>query len=396
MVHARDKYLALKRIVDFYPKIFAIIFCRTKVETQEIADKLIKDGYNAEALHGDLSQQQRDLTMQKFRQHTVQLLVATDVAARGLDVDDLTHVINYGLPDDIENYTHRSGRTGRAGKKGTSISIIHSKEKTKVRNIEREIGKEFVDGTLPTPEEICKKQLYKQMDTIMKTDVDEEQIAPYMTDIMRQFEYVDKEDIIKKMVTMTFGRFLDYYKDAPVIEKPSAKSGRNGNAPRAKVSGGRRKHESEPGYKRLFINLGKADGFYPGEIMQFLNRNMKQRQDVGHIDLLSKFCYIEVPEADARRVMKALNGLEYKGRAVRCNDADEPGHGRGKSEERRGRNEERKGRNEERKGKSKAERRRESANGDWRELMKGRPFKQRDDEPDFSEEGWARRKPRKK
>ena len=389
MVHARDKYLALKRIVDFYPKIFAIIFCRTKIETQEVADKLIKDGYNAEALHGDLSQQQRDLTMQKFRQHTVQLLVATDVAARGLDVDDLTHVINYGLPDDIENYTHRSGRTGRAGKKGTSISIIHSKEKTKVRNIEREIGKEFVDGTLPTPEEICKKQLYKQMDTIMKTDVDEEQIAPYMTDIMRQFEYVDKEDIIKKMVTMTFGRFLDYYKDAPVIEKPSAKSGRSGNAPRAKVSGGRRKHESEPGYKRLFINLGKADGFYPGEIMQFLNRNMKQRQDVGHIDLLSKFCYIEVPEADARRVMKALNGLEYKGRAVRCNDADEPGHGRGKSEERRGRN-------EERKGKSKAERRRESANGDWRELMKGRPFKQRDDEPDFSEEGWARRKPRKK
>ena len=396
MVHARDKYLALKRIVDFYPKIFAIIFCRTKVETQEIADKLIKDGYNAEALHGDLSQQQRDLTMQKFRQHTVQLLVATDVAARGLDVDDLTHVINYGLPDDIENYTHRSGRTGRAGKKGTSISIIHSKEKTKVRNIEREIGKEFVDGTLPTPEEICKKQLYKQMDTIMKTDVDEEQIAPYMTDIMRQFEYVDKEDIIKKMVTMTFGRFLDYYKDAPVIEKPSAKTGRSGDAPRAKVSGGRRKHESEPGYKRLFINLGKADGFYPGEIMQFLNRNMKQRQDVGHIDLLSKFCYIEVPEADARRVMKALNGLEYKGRAVRCNDADEPGHGRGKSEERRAKSEERRGRNEERKGKSKAERRRESANGDWRELMKGRPFKQRDDEPDFSEEGWARRKPRKK
>ena len=403
MVHARDKYLALKRIVDFYPKIFAIIFCRTKVETQEIADKLIKDGYNAEALHGDLSQQQRDLTMQKFRQHTVQLLVATDVAARGLDVDDLTHVINYGLPDDIENYTHRSGRTGRAGKKGTSISIIHSKEKTKVRNIEREIGKEFVDGTLPTPEEICKKQLYKQMDTIMKTDVDEEQIAPYMADIMRQFEYVDKEDIIKKMVTMTFGRFLDYYKDAPVIEKPSAKSGRSGDSSRSKVSGGRRKHESEPGYKRLFINLGKTDGFYPGEIMQFLNRNMKQRQDVGHIDLLSKFCYIEVPEGDAKRVMKALNGLEYKGRTVRCNDADEPGHGRGKSEGGRLKSEERRGTSrspikggEPTRGKSKAERRRESANGDWRELMKGRPFKLKGDEPDFSEEGWARRRPKKK
>ncbi len=215
MVNAKDKYLALKRIVDFYPSIYGIIFCRTKLETQEIADKLIKDGYNAEALHGDLSQQQRDLTMQKFRNHLTQLLVATDVAARGLDVDDLTHVINYGMPDDIENYTHRSGRTGRAGKKGTSIAIIHSREKFKVRNVEKVIGKEFVDGTLPAPEEICKKQLFKQMDTIMKTDVDEELIAPYMNDINRQFEYIDKEDIIKKMVSVTFGRFLDYYKNAP-------------------------------------------------------------------------------------------------------------------------------------------------------------------------------------
>lgn len=411
MVQARDKYLALKRIVDFYPKIFAIIFCRTKIETQEIADKLIKDGYNAEALHGDLSQQQRDLTMQKFRQHTVQLLVATDVAARGLDVDDLTHVINYGLPDDIENYTHRSGRTGRAGKKGTSISIIHSKEKTKVRNIEREIGKEFVDGTLPTPEEICKKQLFKQMDTIMKTDVDEEQIAPYMGDIMRQFEYVDKEDIIKKMVTMTFGRFLDYYKNAPVIEKPSAKGGRDKSQQGPKVSGGRRKHTAEAGYKRLFINLGKTDGFYPGEVMQFLNRNLKQRQEVGHIDLLSKFSYIEVPEKDAMRVINAINGLEYKGRTVRCNDADESGHGRGnrgenagqlrvtaagKREDRRGRNASGKYSEPRKERKSKAERRRESANGDWRELMKGRPFKFKDEEPDFAEEGWARRRPKKK
>ncbi|MEE1092852.1 MAG: DEAD/DEAH box helicase, partial [Prevotella sp.] len=160
MVHAKDKYLALKRIVDFYPKIFAIIFCRTKRDTQEIADKLINDGYNAEALHGDLAQQQRDLTMQKFRQHITQLLVATDVAARGLDVDDLSHVINFGLPDDIESYTHRSGRTGRAGKKGTSIAIIHTKEKGKMRAIEKTIGKDFVQGEIPTAKEICKKQLY--------------------------------------------------------------------------------------------------------------------------------------------------------------------------------------------------------------------------------------------
>ena len=260
MVNARDKYLALKRIVDFYPRIYAIIFCRTKIETQEVADKLIKDGYNAEALHGDLSQQQRDLTMQKFRNHLTQLLVATDVAARGLDVDDLTHVINYGLPDDVENYTHRSGRTGRAGKKGTSISIIHSREKFKVRNIEKIIGKEFVDGTLPTPEEICKKQLFKTMDDIMKADVDEELIAPYMAEINRQFDYVDKEDIIKKMVSITFGKFLDYYKNAPEIVKPTTRgrdkseqgdrSGRGGNGTRDRKRGPR---QAEAGYRRLFI-----------------------------------------------------------------------------------------------------------------------------------------------
>ena len=183
MVHAKDKYLALKRIVDYYPSIFAIIFCRTKVETQEIADKLIRDGYNAEALHGDLSQQQRDLTMQKFRQHNVQFLVATDVAARGLDVDDLTHVINYGLPDDIESYTHRSGRTGRAGKKGTSISIIHSRERSKVKAIEKIIQKQFVDGTLPSAKDICSKQLYKTMDEIIKVDVNEEEIEPFLKEI---------------------------------------------------------------------------------------------------------------------------------------------------------------------------------------------------------------------
>ena len=202
MVSAKDKYLALKRIVDFHPRIFAIIFCRTKIETQDIADKLIKDGYNAESLHGDLSQQQRDLTMQKFRHHMTQLLVATDVAARGLDVDDLTHVINYGMPDDIENYIHRSGRTGRAGKKGTSIAIVHTREKGKIRQVERQLGKEFVVGEMPSPQEICKKQLFKVMDQIVKTDVDENQIAPFMQDINRFFEFVEKDDLIKKIVSV--------------------------------------------------------------------------------------------------------------------------------------------------------------------------------------------------
>ena len=393
MVHSKDKYLALKRVVDYHPRIFAIIFCRTKIETQEIADKLIKDGYNAEALHGDLSQQQRDLTMQKFRQHTVQLLVATDVAARGLDVDDLTHVINYGLPDDIENYTHRSGRTGRAGKKGTSISIIHTREKTKVRNIEREIGKKFIDGTLPSAEEICKKQLYKVMDDIMKTDVDDEQIGPYMTEINRQFEYIDKEDILKKMVTITFGRFLNYYKNAPEIEKPSSKRTPEGKGTKGKVSNGRRKHETEAGFQRLFINIGKADGFYPGEIMQYLNRHIKGRQEVGHIDLLEKFCYIEVPQDDAPKVMRALNGTFYKGREVRCNDADEAGHGR-KAQEGKAASKSRQGNPTG--GKARNNRKQQASKEDWRELISNAPFKLRGEEPDFSEEGWARRKPRKK
>lgn len=396
LVNAKDKYLALKRIVDYYPHIYAIIFCRTKLETQEVADKLIKDGYNAESLHGDLSQQQRDLTMQKFRQHLVQLLVATDVAARGLDVDDLTHVINFGLPDDVENYTHRSGRTGRAGKKGTSISIIHTREKFKVKAIERVIGKEFVDGTLPTPEEICKKQLFKVMDDIMKTDVDEELIAPYMPDINRQFEYIDKEDIIKKMVSNTFGRFLDYYKNAPQIEKPTRSSASSRNKDSRRNSGGngrngsrgdrqRGPRKAEAGYRRLFINLGKADGFYPGEVMQFVNHHVHgQKQEIGHIDLLSKFSYIEVPEKDADRVMRALNGSKYKGREVRCNDADsEAPHGNAPA------------RKKERRKKTTGD---DGLKGkeDWRALMKGSDVAFKDEEPDFSEEGWARRFPKKK
>ncbi len=325
MVNAKDKYLALKRVVDFYPKIYAIIFCRTKKETQEIADKLIRDGYNAESLHGDLSQQQRDLTMQKFRMHTTQFLVATDVAARGLDVEDLTHVINYSLPDDIESYTHRSGRTGRAGKKGTSISIIHTRERSKVRAIEKEIGKKFVDGKLPTPKEICTKQLYKVMDNIVNTEVLDEEIAPFMDEINRYFEYMDKDDVIKHMVSMEFGKFLAYYADAPEIEVPVTdreKKDRGGRRDRRSDDRSKRSSKPEKGYTRLHINLGKEEGFYPGEIMQFLNRNMRGRQDVGHIDLLKHFSYIEVPTGDAKRVIKAFNGAKYKGRPVKCEVAE--------------------------------------------------------------------------
>lgn len=431
MVNAKDKYLALKRIVDYYPRIFAIIFCRTKKETQEVADKLIRDGYNAESLHGDLSQQQRDLTMQKFRQHLTQLLVATDVAARGLDVDDLTHVINYGLPDDIESYTHRSGRTGRAGKKGTSISIIHSREKRKVRDIEREIGKDFVDGTLPTPKEICTKQLYKAIDEIEKADVDEDEIAPFMEDINRHFEYVDKEDILKKIVSLEFGRFLKYYADAPEILKPTndrATRNAEGRGKGGTTTRQRGPRKAEAGFKRLFINLGKNDGFYPGEVMQFINRHVDGRQEVGHIDLLSKFAYIEVPEQDAQKVMNALDGATYKGRSVRCNDADSRTGGNTRSAGKEGRRSEGKGHNGDtmgRKGEGKGRRGRnafddDADNGfaryekkskrktdapafkdngkkdDWKQFFNHNNTQLKGEEPDFSEEGWARRRPKKK
>ena len=234
------------------------------------------------------------------------------------------------------------------------------------------------------------------MDDIMKTDVDEEQIAPYMEEINRQFDYIDKEDIIKKMVTITFGKFLDYYKNAPEIVKPESGRGKRGaegrgSEGRGRVSNGRRKHEAEAGFKRLFINLGKADGFYPGEIMQYLNKHVRGRQEVGHIDLLSKFAYIEVPEQDAKKVMKALNGTEYKGRTVRCNDADEEGHGRAA----RGGRSERSGRGSRGEARSKKPRYNDD-NGDWRELIQGKPFKLKGEEPNFEEEGWARRRPKKK
>ena len=414
MVQAKDKYLALKRIVDYYPKIFAIIFCRTKIETQEIADKLIRDGYNAESLHGDLSQQQRDLTMQKFRQHLTQLLVATDVAARGLDVDDLTHVINFGLPDDIENYTHRSGRTGRAGKTGTSLSIVHSRERQKIRNIEREIGKQFEQGQLPRPEEICKKQLYKVMDQIVKADVDEEQIAPFMQDISRYFEYIDKDDLIKKIVSLEFGRFLAYYKNAPEIQTVAHPlSGRDGRKTNRGEKKGNRHTAPLPakeghgggssGYRRLLINLGKKDGFYPGELMQFLNKHIHGHVDVGHIDLLETRAYFEVPEEDAERVMRYASGQDYKGRRVRCSmQAQQPPSypplGGGPAAQNQSQSESRTRRIIPPRG--------DKRGAEWQQFLNPqgmktrgegkRPKQLKGEEPDFAEEGWAIRKPRKK
>lgn len=328
LVQAKDKYPALKRVVDYYPKIYAIIFCRTRMETQEVADLLIRDGYNAEALHGDLSQAQRDLTMQKFRQHRTQLLVATDVAARGLDVEELTHVINYGLPDDVENYTHRSGRTGRAGKRGTSISIIHIRERHKVRVIEGVIGKKFETGVLPEPKEICTKQLYRVMDEIERIEVDENEIAPFLPEVFRKLEWLSKEDVVKRIVSREFGRFLRYYADAPEIVQPSErkeKGKKNGEERGERTRGERRAsgpREAEPGYKRLFINLGKRDNFYAREIINLVNRYVKGKIEIGRIDLTANCSFFEVPEADAALVMKKMAKAQVGDRRVVIDSAE--------------------------------------------------------------------------
>lgn len=327
MVHAKDKYLALKRVVDFYPQIYGIIFCRTRKETQEIADKLIQDGYNADSLHGELSQAQRDLVMQKFRQRHLQLLVATDVAARGLDVNDLTHVINYALPDDTESYTHRSGRTGRAGKTGISIAIINLREKGKMREIERIINKKFTIGTLPGGKEICEQQLIKVIDDIEKVKVNEEEIEAFLPGIYRKFEWLSKEDLIKRVVSMEFNRFLEYYRNAPEIEQPKLSDKDKSDRKERKDYGTDKEktaRKAEKGYARLFLNMGKTDGFYANQIIELINRNLKKEHiQIGRIDLMQNFSFFEVIESQADMVIKALNRVVIKGKRIVVEPAGE-------------------------------------------------------------------------
>lgn len=415
MVRAQDKYLALKRVVDYYPRIYGIIFCRTRMETQEIADKLIQDGYSADALHGELSQQQRDLTMQKFRQHRTQLLVATDVAARGLDVNDLTHVINYGLPDDTENYTHRSGRTGRAGKKGTSISIVHVREKSRIRLIEKAIQKQFERGTLPSGKDICQKQLYRVIDDIERVDVMEEEIADVMPEVIRRWEWLDKEELIKRVVSREFGRFLAYYADAPEIEEVQESASKSRSERGKQGSKGARK--AEEGYTRLFINVGKIDGFYAKEIIGLINRSVKGQQvEIGRIDLMKNFAFVEVASEQANDVIKSMkHGVTVKGRSVVCDVADksqddkESRHSKNRGEKKdnsRGGHtfNEKKGRGAKEKpskGKYQKEEnsptshRKQYSKEDWMKFLNPEKASSKKHTPEM-EEGWARRKPKKK
>lgn len=313
VVHAKDKYLALKRIADYYPNVYGIIFCRTRKETQEIADKLIQDGYDADSLHGDLSQAQRDYVMNKFRLRNLQLLVATDVAARGLDVDDVTHVINYGLPDDFEIYTHRSGRTGRAGKTGTSISIIHTKEKGKVAQIEKLINKTFEKQTIPKGDIICEKQLFNFVDKIEKVKVNESEIERLLPSIFRKLDWLEKEDIIKRIVSLEFNRLIDYYQAAEEIEEPSERSSAKesrgaGKGKKFDRDNNGRSRKAEQGYERIFINIGKIDGANPANLMGFINDHVPGKVRVGRIDLMQNFSFFEVPQESSQQVVKSFKG----------------------------------------------------------------------------------------
>lgn len=319
MVHARDKYLALKRIADNSPNIYAIIFCRTRRDTQEVAENLIRDGYNADALHGDLSQQQRDMVMKKFRDRVVTLLVATDVAARGLDVDDLTHVINYGLPEDTAVYTHRSGRTGRAGKTGVSIAIIHSRERGKLREIERIIGKTFERKEVPTPDHIIEKQLFWLADRLERVEVNDEEIGRFIPGVAKKLGWLSNEDLLKRVLSLEFNRLLEYYKDAPQIdfidEKPRKERKERSDAPVTKEEKDRR--TASKGMERIYVNAGKRDGFYAGNLIEMLNKVVGgKRVDVGRIDLMPGYSLFDVKKSDARRVVGALKGADFMGKRI--------------------------------------------------------------------------------
>lgn len=314
IVKARDKYAALKRIVDFNPEIFAVVFCKTKMDTQDVAEHLIKDGYNADALHGDLSQQQRDKVMQRFRDKHMQLLIATDVAARGIDVNSITHVINYSLPDEIESYTHRSGRTGRAGKTGISICIINSKETGKIRQIERIIGKQFTKAELPTGFDVCEKQLFSLVHKVNNVEVNESQIEQYIPRIMDEFAELSKEEVIKRFASLEFNRFLEYYKNAPDLNASADDRSDRGE----RGERGERGSRNSEGYTRLFINLGSVDDFTRGDLLSFVCNNGKiSGKSIGKIDLKGVYSFFEVEDASVDSLFGNFKDIQFNNRGVR-------------------------------------------------------------------------------
>ena len=338
VVSARHKYLALKRIADYYPDIYGIIFCRTRRETQEIADQLIRDGYNADALHGELSQAQRDYVMQKFRIRNLQLLVATDVAARGLDVNDLTHVIHYGLPDDIESYTHRSGRTARAGKMGISIAICHSRERSRLRDIERISHATIERKHLPTGQAICEKQLFHLADRIERVELTEDTtLDTVLPELVRKLDWIDREELVRRLMLLEHRRLLDYYESEEAIEEADDKGRLSGEGKEGKKRD-KRNAVAEEEMKRLFINFGKLDRMFPNKLIELINKCVPGRVKIGKIDLLPRFAFFEVEEADAQEVIRSMSSYEVDGRRIAVDYADAMGSGDGKKERRSRRN----------------------------------------------------------
>lgn len=335
-VHARDRYSVLKRIADINPDIYGLVFCRTRRETKEVADKLIKDGYNADALHGDLSQAQRDHVMKRFRERSLQMLVATDVAARGIDVNDISHIINYNLPEDLDIYTHRSGRTGRAGKSGISIAIVNYREKSKIPQIEKIIRKNFEKLPVPSGAEICKKQLFKFIDKMKNVEVDEAQIAPFMDTVNKKLEWLSKEQIIKHFVSLEFNRFLEYYKNAADLnekaeDKPDKRDRRDGGS-----RSDRHRRRGKNGYTRFFINIGKKDGVAPVNIIGMINDNTKDRDiNIGTIDLKDSFSFFEVEKKHTTKILTSFHNTKFKGRRVRVDVAEEKNGNRKKGKHRK-------------------------------------------------------------
>lgn len=322
VVQARDKYAALKRIADSNPDIFAIVFCRTRIETQEIADALIKDGYGADALHGDLSQAQRDHVMKRYRSRSLQMLVATDVAARGIDVNDVTHVINYNLPDEIENYTHRSGRTARAGKQGVSIAIINMKEVGKIKIIERIIKKKFTQGKIPTGFEACEKQLFSLVRKVHNVEVNEEEIATYMPKIYDELKDLSKEDIIKRFVSTEFNRFLDYYKNAPDL---NANTSRDRDRPTA------------PGITKLFVNLGDMDKLNATTMREYISEvSGVDMNMIVNVEVKSSFSFIEVKQEAVEIISGTFKNVRYNNRNVRIESRGNVATGEGRERNRGG------------------------------------------------------------
>ncbi len=317
VIKEKDRYAALKRLIDYNPNIYGLVFCRTRLETARVAEHLVKDGYNAEALHGDLSQAQRDSVMGKFRSKTVQVLVATDVAARGIDVDNITHVINYNLPDEVENYTHRSGRTARAGRSGESLVLINGKEHYKIKAIEKIIGAEFTKGHIPEPKEICEIQLMNLVDKVISAEVKENDIEEFLPLIMNEFEGMSKEDIVKRFISTEFNRFLEYYERAGDLNAKIEKGGsdeRSSRRDRKRGDGGYRDENKS----RFFVSLGRKDGLNPGGLLRVIcDSTGLTSKDVGRIDILGAFSFFEVDNEHSDLVTKKANGALYEGKTVK-------------------------------------------------------------------------------